>query len=83
MQLKTYSFGKELIYPSIEQYAYENLADPNLESGVIESLTKRAQNNSIAIGRLLEVLVARGLLNACEIVNIINGDNGTIAEFEC
>jgi len=59
-------------HESLEDYAEVELEGNPFEGGALEAATARAENNSKAIGRLLDVLAGRGLLNVDEVVHIVN-----------
>lgn len=57
---------------SIPSYTEATLNGRSYESGLLESTTLTSRNNSLAIGRLLQLLASKGLLTAPEITGIID-----------
>lgn len=63
--------SKEFVYDSIVEYTEHQLM-ARFTSGEIESIKEHAENNSSAIGRLLELLAERKILNAQNIATIVD-----------
>lgn len=78
MKLKVNNYNGDHVYSGIEAYALDKLNDPDHGMGKFESLLDTTLNNSMAIGRLLEVLAAKLLLDEDDIGNIIEGYSGHI-----
>jgi hypothetical protein len=58
-------------YWSIERYAQAKLDGDACYRGVTEAATATAQNTSEALGRLLDILAAKGMVTAADVEHII------------
>lgn len=76
MKLKSDNYGTVREYGSLEEYAEYRLDGDDYGKGAMEAATDTARNNSRAIGRLLDHLAEKGLLNAAEVSNIVEGWSG-------
>lgn len=74
MKIKVNSFGNDIIYDSLEQYAETCLDGDDYNMGISESARQTGRNNSGAIGRLLDALVYKGILGPKEIKEIVQGN---------
>jgi hypothetical protein len=57
---------------SIPSYAEVVLSGRSYESGVLESTALTSRNNSLAIGRLLQLLASKGVITAPEITGVLD-----------
>ena len=76
-------YGKIREYDSIGTYARNQLDGDDYDSGVLEVAAKTAENNSEAIGRLLELLVTIGIINLNDVMKVVSryaDDKDTIEE---
>jgi hypothetical protein len=60
-------------YSSIANYVEKQLSGVQYDDGLIESLKRQSRNNSHAIGRLLDVLVNKGIIDKEELSWVIKG----------
>ena len=60
-------------YRSISEYVEEQLSGDEYGGGAIESLQRQSRNNSQAIGRLLDVLIHKGIIYKEELSFIVKG----------
>lgn len=83
MKLKVASpWGGVDTYDTIEIYAERHLNGDDYNKGVVEAAYSTAQNNSKALGRLMDILAQKGLLTALETYKIIEGYDSGTADFE-
>lgn len=82
MKIKTCRYGEKREYNSIEEYAEQRLDGSDYDVGQLEAAVTTARNNSGAIGRLLDLLADKGLVNAEDAGNIIEGYVSGSIEFE-
>lgn len=80
MKLKDTLFGKEILYASLAEYAEAKLDGNDYGVGTLEAAAYTAENNSKAIGRLLDYLADKGKIDV-ETVNFIVGDVQDNIEF--
>lgn len=73
MKLITEFYGKQESYDDLQSYALTKLRYDDYGIGLLEMAAGRSENNSKAIGRLLELLAAKGIINADDAVLIIDG----------
>lgn len=59
-------------YDSIEEYIEFKLDGEDYETGILESAAATAKNNSKAIGRLLNVLAEKEIIDADDVANIVD-----------
>lgn len=72
MKIKTYNYvSEEIVYDSITEYAECKLA-ATFSDGEIESIKEQIENNSSAIGRLLDLLSKRKILSAQDLTFIVD-----------
>lgn len=83
MKIRVESYGDTDRYDSILDYASYALNGDDYGKGAVEAVTCTAENSSEAIGRLLDVLAAKGLVTAEEVGTILEGFcNPDSIEFE-
>lgn len=81
MKIKaTPSWEKEL-NETIYQYVKRKLDGYEYGSGQLEMIGRTSENNSEAIGRLLDLLSTKGLLTAPEVTKIVEGHEIDDAKF--
>jgi len=73
MRLITKIYGKQESYDNLQSYALTKLRYDGYGAGLLEMAIGRAENNSAAIGRLLDVLASNGAINADDAFMIIEG----------
>ena len=85
MRIKTENtlYGDKREYASLEEYAECRLDGDDYGTGAIEAAADTAANNSKAIGRLLGLLVDKGLIAPKEAAVVVEGYiSGTIEFLE-
>jgi hypothetical protein len=73
MSINELKYGKVRTYRDWETYAHEKLSGDDYESGQLEAVVRRAENNSAAIGRLLEGLLNTGHLTTDNVEYVLKG----------
>lgn len=73
MKMLIESYGRTKTYESIEEYANIELDGSDYGKGAIEAVVYTAENNSQAIGRLLDHLASLGLVTAGDVGEIVCG----------
>ena len=83
MKIKvTSSCSSECMYDSIQDYYNsEQYASRYCYDGVIEQTSSDSEFTSDSLGRLLDVLASKNILNAEEIAVIVTGNNYDELEF--
>ena len=66
-------FGVTQKFESLEDYAEFRLDGSDYDRGIVEAAAATAQNNSKAIGRILDLLSSKQLVTAEEVATIIEG----------
>lgn len=64
-------------YRSIADFAEHQLDGSDYDTGMVEAARDTARNNSQAIGRLLDILAGKDLLNDMDVLYVI-GCGGTV-----
>ena len=54
-------------FNSFEDYFQNCLSDTSYDSGQLESAAQQARNNTAAIGRLVEILTQKGILDGADV----------------
>ncbi len=66
-------------YYSIHELAQEMLDGADYDTGITESVEATSRNNSVAIGRLLEILLDEGVLQLSDIHDVLGyGEDVTL-----
>ena len=73
MKITTENYGTKREYTSLEEYAKCRLDGDDYGMGQMEATTATAENNSKAIGRLLDLLADKSLITAEEAATIVEG----------
>lgn len=75
MRVKRIRMGSARTWDSLEAYAVSQLDGDDYGRGALEAATATAENNSAAIGKLLEHLADKELIEMHQIAEIV-GDYG-------
>lgn len=81
MKIKTTSYCGKLYIQTVTQYAERCLDGSDYGTGQIEAIERGNENNSRAIGRLLELLATKGLLTAPEVTWVVEKFRNDNAKF--
>mgnify|MGYP000951285774 CR=1 FL=1 len=81
MKIRTDSYGNLREYESLENYAANQLDGDDYGVGRLEAAAATAENNSRAIGRLLDILAAKNVITADEAVKTVEGFFNGTADF--
>ena len=71
MKMTVENWGDQDTYESVEDYAVSALSGDDYDRGVMEAAARRAENNSAAIGRLLESLVQNNVLSIDDLPGVL------------
>lgn len=83
MRIKeTNQYGHSRAYKDWKYYACQKLDGNSCEGGAVEMAALTAQNNSAAIGRLLEVLTAENRLSVKDAMYVLTGRKDLDLEVE-
>jgi len=82
MKITTECYGTKREFASIEEYTEYRLDGYDYGVGQIEATTAIAKNNAKALGRLLDLLVTKGLVTAEETGTVVGGRLWGTAAFE-
>jgi hypothetical protein len=81
MKIRATSTWEEEGDETVAQYAERCLDGSDYESGQLEAIGRGNENNSRAIGRLLELLAIKGILTAPEVTGIVENYQNADARF--
>ena len=76
------NFGNKFMYDSLERYAEDKLDGDSYGSGVLDAANQTAKNNSAAIGRLLDALAEKSIIDTSDIIKVIEGYYNDSVTFE-